>query len=60
MTKDHTTLIQDELVQVYNLKSAKWILINKTKGVILAHRNQDHPFHNIPIATKGDVLHDKK
>ena len=40
----------EDLVQVRNPKTGKYILIDRAKGVILEHKETKGPYKDVPIA----------
>ena len=47
------------IVQTKNPRSERYVKINRSKGIITAHKKSDGPYKNIPIIrkekTKGEI-----
>jgi len=54
-------MIKDVYVQVLNPKSKRYVLINKTKGIIVGTKRDDKPFSDVEIieSIKVDTINEK-
>jgi len=44
---------KDDIVQVRNPRSGRYVKINRTEGQIVSHKKSEGPYKNVPVARKS-------